>query len=80
MEFGVGKCAVLIMEKEKKETKEGIELLNLQSIRTLEEKENYQNLGIFEANHIKQTVMKEKVRIVYLRVTRKLQKLKNQAL
>ena len=40
MEFGIEKCAMLIMKNEKRETTAGIELQNHESIRTLEEKEN----------------------------------------
>ena len=42
---------MLIMKKEKRETKEEIELPNKESIRTLGEKENY--LGRLEADTIK---------------------------
>ena len=51
MEFGIQKCALLIMIERK-------EMPNLESIRTCGEKENYKYLGILEADTIKQ--MKEK--------------------
>ena len=38
----------------------GIEQLNQDKIRTLEEKETYKYLGILEADDIKQVKMKEK--------------------
>ena len=41
---------------------DGMELLNLKSIRMLEEKKKYKYLGILELNTIKQTDMKEKIR------------------
>ena len=41
IEFGIEKCAILIMKSGKRETAEGIELLSQKSIRTIGEKENY---------------------------------------
>ena len=58
MEFK--KCAMLIIKKGKKEIMERIELPNQERIRTLEEKENYNHLGIFETDAIKQVDRKEK--------------------
>ena len=53
MEFGIKKCAMLIMKKEKRETMEGVELPNKESIRILSEKENYKYFGILEADVIR---------------------------
>ena len=50
MEFGFEKCAMLMMKKWKRETKETIELPN---VKTLGVKESYKNLGILEADTIK---------------------------
>ena len=61
MEFGTEKCALLIMKSEKRETTEGRELLNQETIRMLGEKENYKYLEILESKNIKQTEMKEKI-------------------
>ena len=63
-----------MMKKGKKEITEGIELPSeeQEKIRTLGEKENYKYLGILEADTIKQTEMKRKVKKEYLRRTRKL--------
>ena len=41
MKFSIEKWAILIMKIVKREKKEGIELPNQESIRTLGEKENY---------------------------------------
>ena len=41
MEFGIEKCAMLIMKSGKRETVKRLELPNQKSIRTLGEKENY---------------------------------------
>ena len=61
MEFGIEKTAVLKMKSEKRQTAERIDLPNQEIMRTLEEKENFNYLGIFEANTIKQTEKKEKI-------------------
>ena len=60
MEFGIEKCAILIMISAKRETVEGIELQNSERIRTLGEKENYKYLGILEEDTSKQSTMMEK--------------------
>ena len=60
MEFGIEKCAILIMRSGKRHTTEGIELPNQEKIRILGEKENYKYLGVLEADTIKQMEMKEK--------------------
>ena len=53
MEFGIEKCAMLIMKNGKRQITVGIELSNQERIRTLGEKENYKNLGILEPGTIK---------------------------
>ena len=60
MEFGIERCAMLIMKSGKWQKVEGIELPNKDTIRTLGEKETYKYLGILEADIIKQAEMKEK--------------------
>ena len=67
---------MLIMKCWKRETMERIEQPNQESIRMLEEKENYKYLEILEVNIIKQTKMKEKIRKKYLRRMRNLLKTK----
>ena len=59
MEFGIGKCAVLIIEGGKRQMTEGIEQPNQGKIKTLGEKETYKYLGILEADTVKQAEMKE---------------------
>ena len=49
-----------VWKKLKRETTEEIELYYQENIRTLEEKENDKEIGISEADTIKQTKMKEK--------------------
>ena len=60
MEFGIEKCAILIIRGGKQHMIEGIELPNQEKIRMLGEKEFFKYLGILEADTIKQMEMKEK--------------------
>ena len=46
MEFGIEKCAMLVMKTGKRHMTDGIELLNHDKIRTLGEIETYKYLGI----------------------------------
>ena len=66
-EFGIEKCAMLIMKSWKQHMTDRIELSNQEKIRTLGEKETYKYLGILEADTIKQMEMKEKIKKEYLR-------------
>ena len=59
---------MLVMKSGKRHMTDGMELPNHDRIRTLEEKETYKYLGIFEADTIKQVHDPKK----YLRRTRKL--------
>ena len=72
MEFGIEKCAMLVMKNGKQHMTNGMELPNRDKIRTLGEEETYKDLGILEADTIKQVEMKDKIRKEYLRRTRKL--------
>ena len=74
MEFGIEKCALLVMKSGKRHLTHGIELPNQDKIRTLTENETYKYLGILEADTIKQVKMKNKIQKEYLRRTRKLLK------
>ena len=49
MEFGIEKCSMLKMKNGKRETMEGIELLNQESNKMLGKKVNYKYLQILEA-------------------------------
>ena len=60
MEFGIEKCALLVMKSGKQHLIDGIELPNQDKIRTLTENETYKYLGILEADTIKQVEMKKK--------------------
>ena len=72
MEFGIEKCAMLVMKSGKRYMTDGMELLNPDKIRTLQENETYKYLGILEADTIKQVQMKDTIRKEYLRRARKL--------
>ena len=54
MEFGIEKCALLVMKSGKRHLTDAIELPNQDKIRTLTENETHKYLGILEADTIKQ--------------------------
>ena len=72
MEFGIEKCAMLVIKSGKRHTTEGIGLPNQDKIRTLRENDTYKYMGNLEADTIKQMQMKDKISKEYLRRTRKL--------
>ena len=72
MEFGIEKCAMLVIKSGKWHMTNGMELLNQDKIRPLGENETYKYLGILENDTMKQVEMKEKIQKEYLRRTRKL--------
>ena len=76
MEFGIGKCAVLIMKRGVFSRSEGIQLPNDEVIKNVEEGEGYKYLGILEADGFKNSEMKEKVRKEYFRRIKKILKSK----
>ena len=53
MEFGIEKCAILVIKSSKRHTRDGMELPNQDKIRTLREKKTYKYLRMLEANIIK---------------------------
>ena len=71
MEFGIEKCAMLVMKSGKLHMTDEMELPNQDKIRTLAENETYKYLGILEDDTIKQVEMKDKIQEKYLRRTRK---------
>ena len=72
MEFGIEKCAILVMKSGKRHITDGMGQPNQDKIRTLGENETYKYLGILEADTIKQVEVKDKIPKEYLRRTRKL--------
>ena len=73
MEFGIEKCAMLVMKSGKRHMTDGMELPNHDKIRTLGENETCKYLGILEADTIKQMQMKDKIRKEYLRIKKLLE-------
>ena len=76
MEFGIEKCAMLVMKSGKRHMTDGMEQPNHDKIRTLGKNELYRYLGILEADTIKQVEMKDKIQKEYRRRTRKLRETK----
>ena len=72
MEFGIEKCAMLVMKSGERHLTDGMEPPNQDKIRTLGENETYKYWGILAADIIKQVEMKEKIQKGYLRRTRTL--------
>ena len=68
MEFGIEKCAMLVMKSGKRYMTDGMELPNHDKIRTLGEKETYKYLRILKPDTINQMEM---IRKEYFRRTRK---------
>ena len=71
MEFGIEKCAMLVIKRGKRHLIDGMELPKQDKIRTLGENETYKYLGILEADTIRQTEMKDKIQKEYLRRIKK---------
>ena len=72
VEFGIEKCALLVMKSGKRHMTDAMELPNQDKMRTLAENETFKYVGILEADTIKQVEMKGKIQKEYLRRTRKL--------
>ena len=72
MEFGIEKCAMLVMRSGKRQLTDGMELPKKDKKKTVAENETYKYLGILEPDTIKQVEMKDKIQKEYLRRTRKL--------
>ena len=76
MEFGIEKCAMLVMEKGKIVKSVGIELPNGKVIKSLQECESYKYVGIFDADKSLEEKMKLNVSKEYIRWLRKVLKSK----
>ena len=72
MEFGIEKCAMLVVKSGKRHLTDGMELPNQDKIRTLAENQTFKYLSILEVDTIKQVEMKDKIQKEYHRRTRKL--------
>ena len=71
MEFGMEKCAMLVMKKGKIVKSVGIELSDGKVIKLLQEGESYKYLGILEADKFLEEKMKLNVWKEYIRRLRK---------
>ena len=58
MEFGIEKCATLVMKSGQLHMTDGMEIPNHDKIKTLGENETYKYLGNLDADTIKQVEMK----------------------
>ena len=76
MEFGLEKCAMLVMEKVRILKSIGIELPDGKAIKSLQEGESYKYLGILEADKFLEEKMKLNVSKEYIRKIRKVLKSK----
>ena len=76
MEFGMEKCAMLVMEKGKIVKSVGIELPGGKLVKSLQEGESYKYLGILEADKFLEDKMKFIVSKEYIRRLRKVLKSK----
>ena len=72
MEFGLSKCASLVMKRGKFERSDGINMPNGDVMKSVEPGMGYKYLGILQADGIKHDEMKEKVRKEYIRRVRKI--------
>ena len=59
MEFGIEKCAMLVMKSGKRQVTDGMELPKKDKIKTLVKNETYKYLDILEDDTIKQAEMKD---------------------
>ena len=77
MEFGISKCAMLVMKKGKIVSCEGITLPNDKRIRALsDDNKAYKYLGVLEVDDIRHSEMKDGIRKEYFRRLRKILKSK----
>ena len=76
MEFGIEKCATLVMKKRKIVKSVGIELPDRKVIKSLQEGESYKYLGILEADKFLEGKMKLNISKEYIRRLRKVLKSK----
>ena len=72
MEFGLSKCALLIMKRGRFERSEGIDMPNGEIMKSIDEGGGYKYLGILEADGIKHGEMKETVSKEHVRRIRKI--------
>ena len=69
VEFGIDKCAMLVVKRRTVQRTEGVKLPDEQTIKGLNERDTY--LGILQADKVKYDEMKDKVKTEYKRRVRK---------
>ena len=74
MEFGTEKCATLVMGKEKMVNSVDIKLADGKVIKSLQEGDSYQYLGVLETDKFLENKIKLNVLIEYIRRLRKVLK------
>ena len=67
MEFGIGKCVHIMLQRGKVVSEGGLEILDGQCIDEVDGETGYKYLGILEANDIKHEQMKDKITKEYAR-------------
>ena len=72
MNFGLDKCAVLIMRRGKVISMEGVTLPNGEMMKALDKDSGYKYLGILEADEIKHNEMTRNIGVEYIRRVRKI--------
>ena len=78
MEFGIEKCAMLVMKKGKIVKSAGVELPDGKVIQSLLKRENQKYLGILEADKFLEEKMKLNVSKEYIRRLRKIFEVKSE--
>ena len=76
MEFGVEKCAMLVIKRGKVVESNGIDLPNNETIKSIHEENGNKYLGVMEANQVLSGQMKERLRKEYKRRVKKILKSK----
>ena len=72
MEFGIDKCATIVLKRGKLVKSDGIKLPDGKEMKSLNEGDGYKYLGVTEADEIKKKEIKEKVGKEYKRRIRKI--------
>ena len=67
MEFGISKCATLVMKRGRYKSSDGIILPNEEVIKEVDMEEGYKYLGVLEADGMKDSKMKDKITKEYFR-------------
>ena len=75
MQFGVKKCAVLIMKRGRQIKSDGVKIPGSNDIRSLQESDGYKYLGVLQNDEVKEKEMKEIVTKEYKRRVRRCLKL-----